>query len=667
MKKWMLHIFILISGINFMASGDEASSQGYVFSDSQGDPVVTLTSYDVSVVNFYPLGRYRDFSLVNFGISGQVNAFILDLEALRVFTSLNMSFNVTTTERMRSITDLYYTLGGGWTFSLSPLTEGLSVTPSLAYGWMPHFVTGDYYAQGESSFYLFSDQILFFQAEFAYDLFPLLDGLDLQLFITPGYILFLEEAYHGHELGVNLGVRIPFQARKKEKAPEPEPVFVEEPDNEAPLAGGEAALTISVLGPKEADISWETARDNETESSELVYEIYLTPILPDSKENLLSEGNRIAVKKGEDNTLFLDQLSPESEYYTNLLVRDEAGNRTLYRGEKFVTPAEFRQEEISPGQNAIEVDLEKVIEVPFNYDLNPATVNASTVTVHNGIREVDGEVKYDEKRRTVVFAPSEPYLEGTEHRVSLSEGIEDLKGQKLEKPIEFTFTTLKYSDIFAHWKFNNNTLDSSGNNHTATLRSFRKGPLPEFQTVDENGNYALRFYGGYNWGNYVDLGTIDMGNEFSIAGWVYIETPPEEYSQKIMTLISNGDAGAVKDGFKVFFNNWNRDDKRIVIESGNGTANRNTQTQPDFIAYNNWYHVAVVMDRLNGQVKLYFNGVEAETTNDGAVLNDFNTNAPLHIAQFKDGYFHYTGYIDDFRIYKKQLSAEEISIIARTK
>lgn len=623
---------------------------------------INLTSFDTSLQNYIPLGRYAEFSDYNYGLTSQLNMSATDIPNFKMFFSMGLSNNIPAVSTINTIVDLYLVGGIGWEFNLDNALpfEGLTMTPIIGYGWMPHFTNGSYWSDGEVKTLVFQDQIFVTKFEFAYDFSKIKKQWDFTAFLTPSYVYFLEDEYDGQELGFNMGIRMPLNNNSKSEikySPKSNiqrlsaPVVV---DAVSPVFIDSNEQYINNVTAVAATISFDSVMDDKTSADDLLYKLRIEE---DYGELVLEKES-----KGSS-SITVDNLSPDKNYRSFLSVTDGGGNVIDYNPVEFLTKTVIDRNSFNLGDNSIEVDLRQTLEVEFNNDINLETLTDESVYVESDGKRIKGDLVY--KNRGLQFIPTEDFNQGKVHKFVISTKLKDMDSNSLANDVEFFFTALDYRYIFAHWKFDNNTVDSSGNNHTAELKSVKTDIKPEFFDIDDKGNAGLHFVGGYDWGTYIDLGTINMGDTFTITGWVNIDEPPEEYSEKIMTLISNGDAGAVKDGFKVFFNNWSKDDKRIVIETGNGSTYRNSETQDDFIAYGEWYNVAVVIDRTAGFVKLYFNGKEAATTNSGSILKDFNTNAPLHIAHFKDNYFHYNGYVDDFRIYNKTITASDIEVIAR--
>src|SRR6266705_2033007 len=99
--------------------------------------------------------------------------------------------------------------------------------------------------------------------------------------------------------------------------------------------------------------------------------------------------------------------------------------------------------------------------------------------------------------------------------------------------------------------------DSSGNGNVATWTGGVASTSGKF-------GYATN-YDGVN--DYVDAGTINLGNATTLSAWVKI---PSRVSD-IQTIFANGQSGSGSDGFKLFINTFGTTDQKIYLETGNGT------------------------------------------------------------------------------------------------
>lgn len=106
-------------------------------------------------------------------------------------------------------------------------------------------------------------------------------------------------------------------------------------------------------------------------------------------------------------------------------------------------------------------------------------------------------------------------------------------------------------------------------------------------------------------------------------------------------------------------------------------VNKVTSLSPDFsmkpINDGNWHHLAIVVNRMNGRLHRYIDGVEVSYTMDiSSVTGSINTTQPLEFGRFF-GYpynpDYFNGTLDEIKIWNRTLSANEIlaeSIIVDT-
>jgi len=206
------------------------------------------------------------------------------------------------------------------------------------------------------------------------------------------------------------------------------------------------------------------------------------------------------------------------------------------------------------------------------------------------------------------------------------------------------FTLSPDSSLKAYWKFDENTgttaSDSSGNGNNGTLSL--SGAT---WTAGKIGN-ALSFDGinGYvNTGNGASLNI--NGNQITIEAWVYTKSLSENY------IISKFDGDTVTSGYNLLLTSSN-----IYFRLGSGTTGYQFVTAHG-MSTNNWYHLVAVYDGTS--MKIYKNGtvLSGSTSFSGTIgTNSLNVN----IGQRVDDSYRWNGYIDDFRIYNRALSASEI-------
>ncbi len=310
----------------------------------------------------------------------------------------------------------------------------------------------------------------------------------------------------------------------------------------------------------------------------------------------------------------------------------------------------------SPQNGAVEVDIAQAVSMTFGIDLDASTVTQLTVTATSLNMSLAGAVSY--ANDTITFTPSSPLPQGATVNVTLGTSIHDAGGHAVfETAYAFSFTTLSYSSLISQWKFDDNGTDSTGNGHTVTLN----GTGATYTSVTHQGIGALILNGTNGYG---DAGTLDVGNEFTIAGWFFLPT----LGTNINTIIATTLAGTEQPGFKVFINSYQTGDGRVSFESGDGSQGCLLQTPSGFVTAGQWQHFAIVVNRPMGEAVIFWNGVAApaDSTQNACVSTDFTTNNDMRIGRFPDttNPFPMNGSIDDLRIYNRMLSAAEIAVIA---
>ncbi|MBN1560526.1 T9SS type A sorting domain-containing protein [candidate division KSB1 bacterium] len=201
----------------------------------------------------------------------------------------------------------------------------------------------------------------------------------------------------------------------------------------------------------------------------------------------------------------------------------------------------------------------------------------------------------------------------------------------------------------ASWSFNDNSLDASGNGNDATLRG-----SAGYSENAAKGSHSLLLNGAPD---YVLVGPIDFGDEFTICAWAFLEVG----MTNIQTIIGNAMGGSTVDGFKLFINNWETSNRCILIETSDGVTRLDASSPENTFEEGFWNHVAVTMDRINGVARIYYNG--EDVTQNGAIVPNLQVTQSVTIGSMAGPEWFWTGMIDDVRIYQGLLTADEINEI----
>ncbi|RQW11022.1 T9SS C-terminal target domain-containing protein, partial [candidate division KSB1 bacterium] len=155
--------------------------------------------------------------------------------------------------------------------------------------------------------------------------------------------------------------------------------------------------------------------------------------------------------------------------------------------------------------------------------------------------------------------------------------------------------------------------------------------------------------------DYVLVGPLDFGDEFTICAWAFLEVG----TTNIQTIIGNAMGGSTVDGFKLFINNWETNNKCILIETSDGVTRLDASSPENTFEEGFWNHVAVTMDRINGAAHIYYNG--EDVTLNGAIVPNLQVTQSVTIGSMAGPEWFWTGMIDDVRIYQGLLTVDEIN------
>lgn len=220
--------------------------------------------------------------------------------------------------------------------------------------------------------------------------------------------------------------------------------------------------------------------------------------------------------------------------------------------------------------------------------------------------------------------------------------------------------------IVAHYPFNGNADDSSGNSLNASINK----AIPASDRYGR-ANHAYEFVGDSS--TYISVPhdtLLNLTGDKTISLWYKIDTLPNQLFPALIlkeganfyyttfAVQFNEEAGyAAKDRFKVgfFFGSGSTNYLLSTKEKYNDTAN-----------INEWVHIVSTYSKSTGYSKIYFNGVLSDSLYIGSKNSEISTH-PMQIgrgtswANYSQNYFK--GYLDDIRLYGRTLSDVEIDSI----
>jgi len=201
--------------------------------------------------------------------------------------------------------------------------------------------------------------------------------------------------------------------------------------------------------------------------------------------------------------------------------------------------------------------------------------------------------------------------------------------------------------LVAYWPMDNDLKDASGHQHDLNI-SHDAG----LSTLKKEGTHSMYFKGT---GSYANTGMIDLGNEFTLALWVYLPSS----SANIQPLFSNMQAGNGSDnGFSFYVNSYGSTDGMIRFETSDGNSKKWLYSQPGVFQFNRWNHLAITVNRNTGIARIYHNGTDV--TFGGSMLPGYSSAGNINLGKYeRDGYF-IRGNLDDIRIYGQTLTPGEI-------
>jgi hypothetical protein len=78
-----------------------------------------------------------------------------------------------------------------------------------------------------------------------------------------------------------------------------------------------------------------------------------------------------------------------------------------------------------------------------------------------------------------------------------------------------------------------------------------------------------------------------------------------------------------------------------------------------------WHHAALVVSRSRSLVTLYIDGVKVGEHLVNFLAGTLDSDAPFEVGRERTGRYYFKGWVDEIRVYRRALSADEVAELAR--
>jgi len=204
------------------------------------------------------------------------------------------------------------------------------------------------------------------------------------------------------------------------------------------------------------------------------------------------------------------------------------------------------------------------------------------------------------------------------------------------------------TNLVAHYKFDGDFTDSSGNGHTLITNT---GTPTTSTTQFKFGESA------YLISSSLKTNSFTFHNKaFSISVWIYTTGS----SNRLYNLISQNKAESTNQNLHIRVNKLSNTSIKYTMAFWGNDLNSSS----GYNDYNKWAHIVFQINSY-GYKEIWRNGVMIANDTNGSFLN--TDNADIVIGNWTQDNKYFEGYLDNLRIYDKALSAYEIDILANNK
>ncbi len=146
--------------------------------------------------------------------------------------------------------------------------------------------------------------------------------------------------------------------------------------------------------------------------------------------------------------------------------------------------------------------------------------------------------------------------------------------------------------------------------------------------------------------NYLDSGTVNLGNAFTISSWVNVNTN----AGSCQTICANQHGGYGMAGFSLFINFYGSTNLAVLFDSGDGTGGSELSTAPGVVS-GGWHLISAAVGRTNQNLSVYVDGVATPIVSGNPLVSDFANDADLNFGSFTNNSLYFNGDMDEARIH----------------
>ena len=154
---------------------------------------IGIEGLEAGLTTAIPFGDFADVAGFGIGAQARLPIHVKTVPGLVLRPQAGLLFYSSPLSTVAGIMTLKLDAAAGWIF---PVTDAITVTPTLAYGALFHLALLD-----SPSFFMDSGFTLAVEGTYALN-------DDIDIYLEPGYQFFLEEGTAGHQLVINAGVAL---------------------------------------------------------------------------------------------------------------------------------------------------------------------------------------------------------------------------------------------------------------------------------------------------------------------------------------------------------------------------------------------------------------------------------------------------------------------------